>query len=416
MLFTKNFIKSRKTISSEIESINGQLLTKAGFIHQEIAGVYTFLPLGLRVLNKIEDIIRKHMDEISSEIVMTSLHPRKIWEQTERLTKVDVLMQASGANEASTKRNDTSYILGSTHEEMVTPLVKEFVQSYKDLPVALYQIQTKFRNEARAKSGLLRGREFRMKDLYSFHISEEDLLRYYEVVKQKYLDVYNELGLGDSTFVTLASGGDFTTGFSHEFQTVLESGEDIIYLYRDKKIAYNKEVVSEENAKKLGVDFEKLEKVKASEVGNIFPLNTKFSQAFDFTVLDANGEPKIVYMGSYGIGPSRLMGVIVEKFSDVKGMIWPENIAPFTYHIVTDNNPESIKIAQKLYKTYKDNALWDDRTDVSFGEKLFDADLIGCPQRLVVTKRSIQNGGVEVKQRNKTEAEIQSVEKLLNHF
>lgn len=410
MKFTTHLLKTRRDVAAEIESVNGKLLSKANFIHQELAGAYTFMPLGLLTLRKIEDIIRKHINEIGSEILMTSLHPRANWETTGRLETVDVLFSAAAANETSRQKSSNNYILGSTHEEIVTPLVQEFVQSYKDLPVAVYQIQTKFRNEARAKSGLLRGREFRMKDLYSFHATTEDLYRYYEIAKQKYLDIFAELGLGDITHVTLASGGDFTSDFSHEFQTIIPSGEDTIYIDDATGIAYNKEVVTEENSQKLGIDFSKLRVEKAAEVGNIFPLHTKFSEAFKFTFADNTGKLQPVYMGCYGIGPSRLMGVIVERFHDEAGMIWPENVAPFKYHLVTDNTPEALAVAEKFYADHAGDVLWDDRADKSIGEKLHDADLIGLPHRYLISKRSLEKGGIEAKKRNETEVNFIAAE------
>lgn len=391
MKYTTHYIKTKKQIDTEIESKNGQLLIRGSFIHQEMAGVYTFLPLGLKVLSKIENIVRKHMDTISSELKMTSLHPKSIWEKSGRLETIDVLMKTTPANEVSKNKSNNEYILGCTHEDMITPLVAESVQSYKDLPIYLYQIQTKFRNEARAKSGLMRGREFLMKDLYSFSRSIEELMQYYEIVKQKYIDIYKELGIGDETFVTLASGGDFTSNFSHEFQLLLDAGEDEIYLDRANKIAYNKEIVNDETAKKLGIDFSKMEIVNASEVGNIFPLETKFSKAFDLYYTDENGEKQIVWMGSYGIGISRLMGCIAEKFNDDKGLLWPENIAPFKYHIcllAKDKDEAQVANAMAFYNGHKDECLFDDRIGVMPGEKFADADLIGCPIKVIFSAKN----------------------------
>ena len=247
------FTKTRREAPKDEVAKNAQLLIRAGYVHKEMAGVYSFLPLGLKVLTNIENIIRKEMNKLGREILMSSLSPQELWKQTGRLNTVDVLMRTVGANELSLAKSDASYVLNYSHEELVTPIAQESNQSYKDLPVALYQIQTKFRNEARAKSGLLRGREFRMKDLYSFHRNEEDLLKYYDQVKTSYHNIFDQLGIGEETFTTLASGGDFTTGFSHEFQTLCEAGEDIIYLDRTNKIAYNKEVVNDENAKKDAV-------------------------------------------------------------------------------------------------------------------------------------------------------------------
>ncbi len=405
MRYSKDFIKtSKEEVSAQEESLNARLLLQAGYINKEIAGVYSYLPLGMRVLRKIEDLIRRHMDQISTEIFMPTLQPKESWEQTRRYDTVDVLFKAVGANKPSRERNKSEYVIGPTHEEIVTPLVKRFVQSYKDLPVALYQIQSKFRNEARAKSGLLRGREFRMKDLYSFHTDEADLKRYYEIVKQKYNDIFAELGIGDRTFVTLASGGDFTDDFSHEFQTLLDTGEDEIYLDRKNNIAYNKEVVNKETEEKLGVKFDDMEIVQASEVGNIFPLNVKFSKAFDFYYTDENNNRNLIYMGCYGIGPSRTMGVLAEIFNDKNGLCWPESVAPFKYHLLTlGESDEVMKRAEQFYTENRDQVLWDDRAGVSAGEKFNDADLIGCPYRVLVSERSLhdQNYGVEISLRSK---------------
>lgn len=415
------FIKTRKEAPTDEVSKNAILLTRAGFIHKEMAGVYTFLPLGLRVLKKIEDIIRRHMDTIGNEIVMSSLAPRDLWEKTGRLDVVDVLMKTSPANKASEEKSTNSYILNPTHEELITPIASEYARSYKDLPCAFYQIQTKFRNEARAKSGLLRGREFRMKDLYSFHRSEEDLNLYYEKAKEVYMNIYKDIGLGDDTFITLAGGGDFTKQFSHEFQTVVEAGEDIVYLDRKNKIAYNKEVVTAENAERLGVEFNSLEQVNACEVGNIFPLGTKFTKAFDYTYIDEEGKPQEVYMGCYGIGPSRLMGVIVEKFSDDRGLVWPAAVAPFSLHLIVlskDKDSEAWKTSQELYKKLTEShveVLFDDREE-SAGAKFADSDLLGIPMRVVVSEKSLEKGGVEIKERTSETSEIVSIDQLLKTY
>ncbi|MEZ0208652.1 MAG: proline--tRNA ligase [Candidatus Paceibacterota bacterium] len=415
------YTKTRKEAPSDEVSKNAILLTRAGFIHKEMAGVYTFLPLGLRVLKKIEDIIRRHMDTIGNELVMSSLAPKENWEKTGRLETVDVLMKTAPANKASEEKSTNSYILNPTHEELITPVASEYARSYKDLPVAFYQIQTKFRNEARAKSGLLRGREFRMKDLYSFHASAEDLSTYYEKAKEVYADIYREIGIGDDTFITLAGGGDFTKEFSHEFQTLVEAGEDVIYLDRKNKIAYNKEVVNEENAEKLGVDFSSLEQVNACEVGNIFPLGTKFTKAFDYTYTDEEGKQADVYMGCYGIGPSRLMGVVTEKFADDKGLVWPASIAPFSMHLIViskDKSSEAVKVAEDLYKKLTDahvEVLFDDREEQA-GSKFADSDLIGIPMRVVVSDKSLEKGGVEIKERTSDASEIITIEQLLKTY
>lgn len=418
---SKLYTKTRKEAPADEVSKNAILLTRAGFIHKEMAGVYTFLPLGLRVLKKIEDIVRSHMDTIGNELVMPSLAPKELWDKTGRGETVDVLMKTAPANKASEEKSTNSYILNPTHEELITPIGAEYARSYKDLPAAFYQIQTKFRNEARAKSGLLRGREFRMKDLYSFHRDEADLMKYYEEAKKVYMDVYRELGIGDDTFITVAGGGDFTKAFSHEFQTIVEAGEDVIYLDRKNNIAYNQEVVTEENAERLGVNFDSLEQVKACEVGNIFPLGTKFTKAFDYTYTDEEGKQQEVYMGCYGIGPSRLMGVIVEKFADEKGLVWPASVAPFSLHLIAiskDKESEAMKAAEDIYKKLSDagvEVLFDDR-DEGAGSKFADSDLIGIPMRVVVSDKSLQAGGVELKERTSDASEVVTIEELLKTY
>lgn len=567
MLYSKLFGKTNKTIK-EFESINATLLQKAGFIDQTMAGVYTFLPLGIRVLRKIEDIIREEMDKIGSEVFMPSIVPKQLWEQTGRIDKVDVLMKTGPANEAAKKKNDTEYILNSTHEEVVTPLAQKNNLSYKEFPFAVYQIQTKFRNEPRAKSGLLRCREFRMKDLYSFHRSEAELKEYYEVAKQAYWNVFNKLGIGDKTFVALASGGDFTDDYSHEFQTICDIGEDLIFHAKSKDIAFNREVapskapavedtdkemlpmediygeniigvddlvkfmnipvyktvktlifkteedevivaavrgdyeINEEKLRKAagcktleladaetvkkvtgaevgyagilnlpkdirvfiddaiepmvnfetggnrthyhtknanwGRDIEKPEKFydikmaregdlypetsekyetyKVTEVGNIFPLYDKFTKAFNYKYIDEQGKPQTIYMGCYGIGPSRVMGVLAELFHDEKGLAWPKNVAPFQVQLI-GLNLEDEDISQRANDLYEKlqhegiEVLFDDRRKVSPGEKFGDADLIGNPIRLVISKKT--GDKVEFKMRNAAESELLSMEDVI---
>ncbi|MFA9288512.1 MAG: proline--tRNA ligase [Weeksellaceae bacterium] len=555
-LFAKP-IKKGKTY----ESKNATFLINGGFIDQVMAGAYTFLPLGTRVLHKIEKIVREEMDKIGQEIFMPAIVPKQLWEDTNRLEKVDVLFKASGANAGSIAKNDTEYILNSTHEEVVTPLAKQFNVSYRDLPFGLYQIQSKFRNEPRAKSGILRGREFRMKDLYSFHASEEDLQRYYhDEAKQGYIETFKRLGLGEDTVIALASGGDFTEDFSHEFQTRCEAGEDMIFYSKQKDIYYNREVtpskaplvdtkeemkdrkdvhgegvigvedlqkhlgitadksiktliyetdkkeiiavavrgdydVNEEKVRKVlgcktltlatpetikkvtgaevgyagilglpaevrllvdealehvvnfetganktdyhtvnanwGRDIEKPEKFydlkvakdgdldpesgeayevfKAAEVGNIFPLNTKFSDAIGYMYTAEDGTAKPVYMGCYGIGTSRVMGVLAEKYNDDKGVIWPIQVAPYHVHLVgIDLQDDEIKAkAEKIYEELAKQGievLYDDRVESRAGEKFADADMIGIPVRLVVSKRTGEQ--VEYKLRAEKESSL----------
>ncbi len=400
-----------KTPPKDAEAISHKLLVQAGFVDQVMAGVFTFLPFGLRVLTKIENIVREEMDKIGTEILMPSLSPKQLWEKTGRIETVDVLMKTSPANKAAEEKHNAEYILNSTHEELVTPLIMKQNLSYKDLPLAVYQIQTKFRNEPRAKSGIMRTREFRMKDLYSFHTDEADLKRYYEVVKESYKTIYQRLGIGQDTYISLASGGDFTKDYSHEFQTRCESGEDIIYLDKETGTTYNKEVAP------TGAEgSDRFEEFRASEVGNIFPLNTKFSEAFDYYYTDKDGVKKIVYMGSYGIGTSRLMGVIVEKFHDDKGIIWPENVAPFKVSLISMN--DTVEKAAEIYKSLTAagvEAFWDDR-DLSAGVKFADADLIGNPYRVVVGQKSLARGGVELKKRGEEKTEIVAIEEIVKRL
>jgi len=568
MLYSKLFGKTKKD-SKKYDSANATYLIRGGFIDQVMAGVYSYLPLGLRVLNKIENIIREEMNKIGEEVYMPSLTPQSLWEQTGRLETVDVLMKTVPANKFALAKHAAEYVLNPTHEEVVVPLGQKFNLSYKDFPFALYQIQSKFRNEPRVKSGLLRGREFRMKDLYSFHTSIEDFKNYYEKSKEVYFKVFERLGLKDETVIVLASGGSFTEDYSHEFQTFCETGEDVLFFAKSKNIYYNREIAPstapniEEKDKKMltkkdvlgkgiigvqqladylkipvekttktlifetddqrviaaavrgGYDIneDKLRKIvkckalklasvktvkkvtgaevgyagilnlpkevevfidesvnnrlnfecganksdyhstnvnfgrdlplpkafydikvaregdlnpetkekyqikKAAEVGNIFPLYTKFTDAFDYKYIDQDGKEKPIYMGCYGIGPSRIMGVIVEKFNDEKGIIWPESVAPFQVHLIGLDlkNDEIKKKAFDTYdlltKTYNIEVLFDDRVDTTAGNKFSDADLIGIPIRLVVSRRTGEK--VEYKKRIEKDATLLSIEELL---
>lgn len=410
MRYSQLFGKTSKTVASDADSINAKLLTQGGFIQKEISGVYNYLPLGLRVLTKIQNIVREEMDKIGGqEILMPAMTQNESWITTGR-NNMDVLFHFKG-------QGDTDLVLNPTHEEVVAPLAQKYLFSYRDLPVAVYQIQNKFRNEARAKSGLLRGREFNMKDLYSFHVDEEDLNRYYEIVKKAYFEIYKRLELDDITVLTFASGGAFSQ-FSHEFQTINENGEDTIYLCEKCKVAINKEIIdTQKNCPECGGD--KLKTVKATEVGNIFKLRTKFSKAFDFYYSDKDGQEKIVEMGCYGFGPSRVMGTVVEVFNDNKGIVWPKSIAPYQVHLVgLDLFDENIKTqAEKIYQNLLDKkieVLFDDRIDITAGAKFVDADLIGNPIRLVISKRSIENGGIEFKKRNEEKSEIIPLDKIFS--
>ena len=561
MKYSDTFAKTTKN-SKEYDSINATLLTKAGFISQTMSGVYTFLPLGIRVLHKIENIVREEMNTIGTEILMPSMAPKKMWEDTGRLNSVDILFKASGANAKSQEMNSGEYILNATHEEVVTPLAMSERRSYKDFPFAIYQIQSKFRNEARPKSGLLRAREFRMKDLYSFHTSNEDMEAYYEKSKEVYMDVFNKLGIGEDTVIAAASGGMFTDQFSHEFQTECPTGEDTIFIVESTGEAFNKEVApskavlpeqetelkeieykeeagiigvddlckafnitadqsvktlifetenkgivvaalrgdydineeklmkivgakkmrlaSEEIVKKVtgaeigyagilnlpdsvtvilddsieglvnfecganktdfhvlnvnwGRDLEKPEQfydvkiakvgdcypetgevyktMTSTEVGNIFPLYTKYSKAIGYTYIDEQGKEQPVIMGCYGLGTSRVMGVIAEKCNDENGLIWPQNIAPFHVHLISLVKEDEFDVDSFIKKLEDENieVLWDDRNKVSVGERFSEADLIGCPIRVVIGRKGLESNSIEVKVRGSEEVQLVEV-------
>jgi len=380
-----------------------------------MAGVYSFLPLGLRVLQKIEQIIREEMDALGAqEVLLPALHPREIWDQTGRWDKVDVLFRFKGAG-------DRDLCLGPTHEEVVTPLIGSFIRSYRDLPTAVYQIQTKFRNEARAKSGLLRGREFRMKDMYSFHETQEDLDAFYEKTIGAYNNVFKRCGLGEKTVLTYASGGIFSK-YSHEFQTITEYGEDSVCLLPDKPIAINKEIAEDESVyEELMPGTSKdtrpalLEK-KSIEVGNIFKLQTRFSDAFELSALDSSGNRKPILMGCYGLGPSRVMGTVAECLSDAKGLCWPKEIAPYQVHLVSlvQSDEERVQADKVFNQLVERNieVLYDDRSDMQAGAKFADSDLIGIPKRVVVSKKTIAAGLVEIKDRKTGETSMVAPESI----
>jgi prolyl-tRNA synthetase len=404
MLQTNLFTKTRKEAPADEVSKNAELLIRAGYIHKEMAGVYSFLPLGLRVLTKIVGIIREEMNVIGGqELQMTALQSKELWEKTDRWddTKVD--------NWFKTKlKNGADVGLGITHEEPLTRLMTEHVSSYRDLPIYPYQFQTKFRNETRAKSGIMRGREFLMKDLYSFSRNDEEHALFYEKIKQSYKNIFNRLGIGDRTCLTFASGGIFSS-FSEEFQTVSDAGEDTIYIDKKSGVALNKEVYTDENLDKLGLAKENLEEKRSIEVGNIFNLGTRFSQALDLTFLDEKGEKKPAVMGSYGLGPTRVMGTIVEVLSDKDGIVWPASVAPFDIHLIPVGDDESVRgEAAKLYAKLLEeglDVLLDDRA-LRPGEKFADSDLIGIPKRIVVSAKTIANGKYELKDRKTGEIEM----------
>lgn len=396
------FGKTRKD-SKKYDSINATLLIKAGFIDQLSAGIYTYLPMGKKVLFNIENIVREEMDKIADEILMPSLAPKDIWEKTGRINTIDVLLKAVDAILTDSRKE---YILNPSHEEIVTPLAQKYNMSYKDFPFALYQIQTKFRNEKRAKSGLLRGREFRMKDLYSFHTSRKDLNKYFEIVKQGYWNIFRKIGIEQYVVEALASGGDFTDDRSIEFQVKCDNGEDTIYHNLKTGEYFNEELINKDN-----ITQKEYEIFKGSEAANIFKLDTKYTDAFEYTYKDKDNTKKQIYMGCYGIGISRLMGILVEIMHDDNGIIWSQNISPYDIYFITnklDNNANTI--LQTIMNTNK-TVLLDDR-EIGIGEKLKDADLVGIPIRLVLSDKSIRSGGVEFKIRNEDKTQIIPIDNI----
>ena len=404
-LFTKTL---KEKVKDEI-SINAQLLTRAGYVHKEIAGVYTYLPLGLKVLNKINQLIREEMNAVGSqEVQMTALQESKIWEDSGRWSDKVV------DNWFKTKlKNGTELGLGFTHEEPIANIAAKYVSSYKDLPFSVYQIQTKFRNEIRAKAGIMRGREFSMKDLYSFSRSKAEHDQFYEKMKGVYMKVFSRLGLAAETYLTLSSGQPFSK-YSYEFQTVSEAGEDIILVDKEKNIAINKQDYNDELVKITGVNPQKLIEKKAIEVGDIYSLGEKYSQAANLKYTDENGKEKNVYMGSYGMSPTRLMGTVVEVHHDEKGIIWPQEIAPFKLHLL--NLKKDLTDSEQIYYSLQKagfDVLFDDR-EISAGVKFAEADLIGIPYRLVISDKL--GSKIEVKKREETEVKIITLKLLLKEI
>lgn len=414
MLQSKYFIKTKKEFPSEEAAVNAKFLMRGGFIDKEMAGVYSFLPLGLRVLKKIENIVREEINAIGGqEILMPALQPRELWEETQRWENVDILYRFQDQQEKW-------LALGPTHEEVLTDIIRKNISSYKDLPLYLYQIQTKFRDELRAKAGLLRGREFLMKDLYSFHTNEEDRKDYYQKVIKAYKKIFKRCGL--NALVAEASGGSFSKEFSHEFQVQTPSGEDLVVFCPSSDFSKNKEITDLREGDKCPNCGTGLIDVKTIEVGNIFTLGTKFSDAMGAQFIDKDGQKKSIIMGCYGIGISRIMGTVVEVANDERGIIWPKEIAPFQIHLIRINSKDKImgkkvkKAAGELYSKLLDlgvEVLYDDREDVSAGAKFADSDLIGLPIRLVVSEKTLTENSVEWKERSEEKTRLIKVSQII---
>lgn len=397
------FTKTIKETPKDEASRNARLLIRGGFVNKLGAGIYTLLPLGLRVHEKIATVIREEINKLGAqEVLMPALVPKEAWEATGRWKDIDVLFKVQGGDERE-------YGLGATHEEVVTPLVKNFAGSYKDLPTAVYQIQTKFRNELRAKGGLLRGREFSMKDLYSFHTTQASLDEFYDQATEAYRAIYRRLGLGEKTYMTYASGGAFSK-YSHEFQAECEAGEDTIYVCDECRVAVNKEIISEQPACPQCGN-KSLRETTGIEIGNIFKLGDRFSKAVDYLYMDENGQRQPVIMGCYGIGLGRLMATIAEIQESDEGIVWPSAVAPFSVHLIalTSADEKVRQTADMLYADFQKRnieVLYDDRSDASAGAKFADADLIGCPLRMVVSEKTLARESVEMKKRSGTETRL----------
>ena len=403
MRLSKLFTKTSKTTPADETAKNAQLLIQAGFIHKEMAGVYAYLPLGLMVIENIKSIVREEMNGIGGqELIMSGLQPKELWETTGRWSDetVDVWFK-------SKLKSGTEVGFGWSHEEPIVETMKQYVGSYKDLPANVYQFQTKLRNELRAKSGIMRGREFVMKDMYSCSTDAQQHKAFYQATIAAYNRVFERVGLGVDTYVTFASGGAFTQ-FSHEFQTICDAGEDIIYINREKGIALNEEVLNDKTLADLGVSRDELKKVKSAEVGNIFNFGTQKSEQMDFAFTNDQGERQYVHLGSYGIGITRLMGVIAEKFADDKGLVWPESVAPARVYIARLGDNETVTAeADKLYTLLTANGvsvLYDDR-EVRPGQKFADADLFGIPHRIIISEKTVAAGTFEYKSRVSDTAE-----------
>lgn len=412
MRLSKVFTKTSKNIPSGEEAKNAQLLIRAGFINKEMAGVYDFLPLGKIVLDKIVQVIREEMNSVGgNEVSLSALQNPETWQASGRWS--DDVMDVWFKTKLS---NGREFGLAPTHEEPITKMMKNFISSYKDLPVYPYQFQTKFRAELRSKSGLMRGREFLMKDLYSFSKDETEHNKFYEEISEAYLRVFERLGLGDLTYKTFASGGSFSK-YSHEFQTISPVGEDIIYISDEKGIAINEEVFNDEVLADLGINKEEFRAEKAVEVGNIFTLGYKFSDALDLKYTAEDGKQNLVFMGSYGIGPSRLMGLLAEHFSDEKGLVWPENVAPAKVYLVQIGGASQQK-AEEIYQQLTDkgiDVLFDDR-DERPGKKFADAELMGIPYRLTVSDRLLESEKFELVSRATNETQMLSQSEILEKF
>ncbi len=404
------FTKTRREAPSDESSKNAILLIRGGYIHKEMAGVYSLLPLGFLVVQKIKKIVDEEMQLLSSvELLASTLQNKELWQKTDRWDDKNVDVWFKSNLQAGGEVG-----FGWSHEEPISEIMKGNVSSYNDLPVAVHQFQNKLRNEVRAKSGIMRCREFLMKDMYYFAKSEEENNNFYNRVIDSYRKVFARIGIGESTFVTSASGGAFTDKFSHEFQTLTDAGEDVIFVSKDNKQAVNQEVFNTDTLASLGKTSADFEEKKAAEVGNIFNFGTKKSEQLGLYFTDLDGARKPVFLSSYGIGITRLLGVLVEVLSDEKGMAWPEEVAPFRYHIVeiSSENSKVKEVSEMIYKKLGENNCFYADKEARAGEKFADADLLGMPYQIIVSEKNIESGKFEVKNRKTGEIKMLSIDEI----
>lgn len=405
MRLKNSFVKTLRSAPKEETARGAKFLSQAGYIHKELAGVYDYLPLGLRVLENIKTIVREELNRIGGEeVLMSSLQNPELWQKTDRwdIEKMDVWFRTTLAAGGELG-------LAPTHEEPFTEMMKTYVSSHKDLPIYAYQIQTKFRNELRAKSGIMRGREFIMNDMYSFSTDLASHEEFYAQAESAYHKIFARLGLGDCTYKAFASGGVFSK-YSHEFQTLVDIGEDTIYFNTDKSVVLNEEVLNDEVLAQFNLTRAELDSTRAAEVGNIFTLKTKYSEPLGLEYTAQDGTKKPVIMGCYGIGISRLMGVIAEKFADDRGLVWPTSVAPYQYYLIGIGE-QGQKVAEELYEKYSDQILFDDR-DLRPGEKFADAELLGIPKRIVLSDKTLENESAEVTERQTGAVSVMNLSEL----
>ncbi len=407
MKYSQLFGKSLRKVPKGTEAVSHKLLVKGGFIDQLAAGIYSFLPLGWRVHSKIEKIIREEMDAIGGqEVFLPALQPKELWEKSDRWAHMDPpLWQTQD-------RHGKEYALGPTHEEVMTDLAARFIKSYKDLPLYLYQIQNKFRNEMRSTGGLLRTREFMMKDLYSFDRTEKEMDKYYEKVFQTYLKIFQRCGF--KAMPVEAESGAIGGEICHEFMMACPTGEDKILVC--EKCGWASSVNLDKMKKTCPQCQGKLKEVRGIENGHIFKLGTLYSEKMGALYTDKNGRKKPIWMGCYGIGLGRLMATIVEASHDQKGIIWPESVAPFQIHLVSVD-PSSQELTDKVYSELQKTGvevLYDDREEVTAGVKFADADLIGIPVRLVVSEKTKDK--IEWKKRKEEKTQLLTLEQVIKKF